>query len=472
MTSALVIGGGASGLVAAIYLARAGHGVTVLEADAEMGGMCANRVALGDIVVAAGPHVFGALDAKMLEDFAITLAYTERDLPLIALRAGERPLILPRDVHEARANIAPLSERDALRFAKFRREHFAFARAMRALWWGEGEISDPRQLALLRQVQVTAATTWLDGAFETDALRAAFAFEALSSGLAPSAAGSALLFTWRAAQEMSGLQGAVALPSGGPQSLIDALVDRAKAAGVVLRNGAKVARLISDGERAGGVALCDGEEIFADAVLSSLSRRQTLRDFLPPGAGGFALTRMLEKPGATGEAKVLLGLSSLPPCFAQTGRYVLAERLETIATAHAEARAGQIPGDLALEVVAMPTGATPAYILSILVRPVPVAPEGGWKNGAGRLVQAVLKTLEAHVPRLLTHIVALSFVPPKPRDPFNLASMLAPWRTRIETPLAGLYLCGEAAEPVPCLAGRAGRIAAAIVSRRLAEAKS
>lgn len=472
MSTVLVIGGGLNGLVAASYLARSGHTVNLAEAEAVPGGMCANRVPLGDLAVAAGPHLFSALDPKMLDDLAITLAYTERDLPLIGLREGEKPLILPRDGHTARAAIAPWSERDASRFGRFRREHQNFARAMRALWWEDGAPLEARVQTQLRQAQVLAATTWLDGAFETEALRAIFAFDALSTGLSPAAAGSALLYTWRAAQEMSGLQGAIALPSGGPQPLIDALVTVAEAAGVRLRCEAKVSGLLSDGERVRGATLESGEEIAADAVLSSLSRRQTLTGLLPPGHCGFALTRSLETPEHVGEAKVLLGLSSLPPLFAQPGRYILAERIETVAMAQAEARSRHIPSDLALEVVAVPSGGSPLYILSILVRPVPVEPLGGWKEGAAKLVQAVMKRLEVQVPRLLTHITSLAFVPPRKRDAFALNLFLAPWRARIETPLKGLYLCGEAAEPVPALSGRAGRIAAAMVHRVLTEARS
>ena len=46
--------------------------------------------------------------------------------------------------------------------------------------------------------------------------------------------------------------------------------------------------------------------------------------------------------------------------------------------------------------------------------------------------------------------------------------MLSDWRTRLRTPVAGLMLCGAAAEPMPAISGRAGRIAA---QRILREAK-
>lgn len=471
MKAILVIGGDMNGLIAAIYLARAGHSVTVLEADRQFGGAAANRVPVGSLAVPSGPGVLEALDPRVLKDLKLSLSYASRDLPLIGLRAGAAPLILPREVHDARRALTPISERDAERFSVFRREHYAIARAMRSVWWDEGELRDDVR-AHLRRLSVTAATAWLDGAFETDALRASYAFDALGGGLSPAAAGSALLFTWRAAQEMSGLQGAVAVPVGGTQTLVDQLLEIAEASGVRLRSEAKVARLDSDGESVKGAILEDGEIVPAGLVVSSLSRRKTLVGFLPPGAAGLAMTRHLAKPQATGEARVLLGMNALPPMFEQPARYIVAERLETASLAFAEARSGQIPSDLAFEVVALPTGSSPPYVLSIAVRPVPVDPAGGWKENATKLVQAALRTLEQHVPHFLSFIGGLAFVPPRQRDPFDLVAMTSPWRTRVETPLHGLYLCGETAEPVPCFSGRAARIAAAMIVRDLKEASS
>jgi phytoene dehydrogenase-like protein len=43
------------------------------------------------------------------------------------------------------------------------------------------------------------------------------------------------------------------------------------------------------------------------------------------------------------------------------------------------------------------------------------------------------------------------------------ARLVASYEARIRTPIAGLYLCGRAAEPVDALSGRAGRIAAGLV---------
>lgn len=465
----VVLGAGISGLVAAAYMARAGAHVTVLEKEAQPGGICANRVPVGDFAVPTGPHTLTALDPKVVKDLKLTrqgLRFAARDLPLIALRADGTRLCLPRDLHEARRSIAPLSAGDAERYGEFRRELSAFGRAMRALWWDEGSARDDAHLHRLR---LTAAASWIESVFENDALRAAFGFDALAAGWSPSAAGSAMVLAWRAAQEMCGLQGAVAIPRGGPAMLVECLLKSARAAGAEFRYGVQAARLAVEGELVTGVVLSSGEIVPASAVMSSLPRRKTLLDFLPPGLAGFATARRLERALEVGEGKLVLGLHAVPFAFKEPGRYVIAERLESLVSAHAEARAGKLPSELALEAVLLDTGDT--TLLSVMIRPLPVHPPGGWSQMVAQLIPAVLHNLEHLAPGLSAQVGGIGFVPPFGCDPVDPDRMLASWSSRIATPVRGLFVCGEAAEPVPAVSGRGARIAAAMAIRHLKEAR-
>jgi phytoene dehydrogenase-like protein len=227
------------------------------------------------------------------------------------------------------------------------------------------------------------------------------------------------------------------------------------------------------GDAVSGVALASGEEIPARLVLSSLSRRETLLKLAPTGAAGFAAAKRLGRAPQVGEAKLVLALKAVPAALQPTGRFMIADRLESCIAAHAEARAGRLPGDLALEAV-VPTMFDPSlapsgvHILSVLVRPLPVAPEGGWPQLEPRLTENVLALLERHAPGLKANIAELNFVAPNPsRDPFDTYHMLDTWHGRIATPIDGLFLCGEAAEPVPALSCRAARLAAAVATTHL-----
>lgn len=473
MSRVLVIGAGVSGLAAAACLARSGARVTVFEKEAVLGGGCANRVLVGDYAVPTGPHALVALDPVLIKQLKLTklgLRFAARDLPLVALRADGTFMRLSRDPHEAHRSIASLSPQDAERYGVFHRNQFAFARTMRKLWWDEGNLTGERDRAELHRLRLSNAAAVLDGTFESEALRAALGFDAMPAGWSPSAVGSALALTWRAAQEMCGLQGAAAIPRGGPAALIAALALAAEAAGVEIRCNAEVSHLVVEGEAVTAVVLKDGEIVPAAAVLSSLSRRKTLLDFLPPGQAGFATVRRLERMQEVGDGKLVLSLTEVPAVFKEPGRFVFAERLEGLTAAHAEARGGKLPTELALEAVTLDTG--DARLLSVLIRPLPVSPSEGWKALSTQIVQRVLRILERSAPDLTARIGGLALVPPLGGDPLDPDHVVARWSERIATPVRGLFLCGEAAEPIPTISGRAARIAAAVATRHLKERRA
>jgi len=474
---AMVVGGGACGLVAAAYLARGGAATLLLEARNKLGGRL-ETIAFGDGFSApAVTHALSALDPRVMKELKLArqgLRFSARDMALSVLRRDGKPLTLSRDRHATRRAIAAVSEADAARWPLFRKRLFAAARAMRGFWWEDGALPDERAIQeSIQDLRRKSAAAWLDAAFESDALKAPFAFDAMAGGLSPLDAGSALVPLWQAAQEMCGLQGAVAFPAGGPASLASVLERAARAAGADIRTGAAVESVLLDGDAVSGVRLASDEVIAANLVLAALPRRRVLRDLVPAGAAGFALSNALDRAAPVTAAKILLALDRDPGLPA--GRIVVAERIESLAAAHAAARAGKIPDELALEIVSpssIESGFAPAgqCALSIAVRPLPRLDAAGWNAARGDLLKRVLAALGACVPNAARHVVASEVLTPfdiearyGARDmQADIAHMLSPWRARVATPIRGLYACGGDAEAVPCTSGRAGRIAAAI----------
>lgn len=301
-------------------------------------------------------------------------------------------------------------------------------------------------------------------------------------GLPPQEPGSALLLVWRHAQESCGRQAAVSQPQGGPLGLVEALTGAARAAGVEIRTEASVASLVIKEGRAAGVHLRSGEIFAARAVLSSLDVRQTLLGLVPPGALGFGAAANVVEGRVLAPAKLLLGLSGLPP-FAGLGlrdlrgRIVLAERPESAAEAKDAALDERLPQEPVMEVT-VPTIADPhlappnGHVLSILVPDMPISPAEGWRSGRNTLRRRVLAGLETYAPGLKDRIVCELLLTPDESAPRNgaappIARPLSSYASRIRTPVPGLFLCGSTAEPVDAISGRAGRIAALLASAEL-----
>jgi phytoene dehydrogenase-like protein len=155
--------------------------------------------------------------------------------------------------------------------------------------------------------------------------------------------------------------------------------------------------------------------------------------------------------------------------------------MESLAAAHVSARAGRLPHEPGIEFT-LPTACDPAlapmgqHMLSATVRPVPVSPDGGWDSLKPKLLERFYAALAPYAPDLARHVTRAEIATPEDfldrygheDERSGVTHILAGWRARIETPIRGLMLCGAAAEPVPCVSGRAGRIAAGMI---LQEAK-
>ena len=424
---AIVIGADVGGLAAAAWLAKAGKRVLVLERQT------------------APPEQIGpiyALDPLLLSALKLPargLSFVHRDLPLSF--AAPLPVVVGRDPYDAARALRGINSADAGAWALYRQTLHDLARALRRWWWSaledgaaESVLERDKARDLLERLRVTGADAWLASQFESDALIAALLFDATAGGFHVSEPGSALALVWRAAQEMAGLEGAAAMPA--PGSLVWSLI---KAAGDAdFRCCAEVKNILLRDGKAVGVRLKNGEDIEAACVLSSLDEAATM-----------ALTGAPAPRPRIGEARLLITLAA-PISFPAT-RVIVAERPDIFADAHETARSGKLPAELPMEFTAQ----APDKI-AVTMRPVPAQLTA---EDQAQLAARAVQALTRQVPGAAALVRGLRFSSSAP-ERASLGHLMAPSVARVKTKISGLYLCGAGAEPLPCVSGRAARIAA------------
>jgi phytoene dehydrogenase-like protein len=493
---AVIIGGGISALTAAGYLAQGGGRVLLLEATANFGGQAETIEFTPGFRAPKLTHVVYALDGRSARELRLAehgLRFSNPNMPLVALGPGGKHVTLPAAGRRGPAGFAEQASPDASAYRTFHDQAMRIARLLRPLWGGvlacprvrdgDDQIApligrlrlSPGDARQFEELSRLSAAAYLDRWFESDVLKAALSFDVFPSHLSPQEAGSALVLIWRYAQDFTPHQGAVAQIQGGPGALAAALEAAARNAGAELRAWARVSAILVEKRRAVGVTLADGEMIRAGTVLSALDARATLLGLVPEDALGFGTASRLPEREKLGTAQVLFALAGPPP-FAGldadllAARLVMAGRPETPAEAKSAALNGTFADGLALEIT-VPTIADPSlapagrHVLSAILPYVPAKARGGWEAHREVVRKRVLTALEGFAPGLKDRVLAHGVVTPdeaKPSEP-PAARLLSSYEARMKTPIAGLYLCGETAEPVNAVSGRAGRLAAGLV---------
>ena len=511
---AIVIGAGHNGLTAAAYLGKAGRRVLVLERREVIGGLAASE-----------PFHTGYASAGVLADTCLVrgsvvagLGLSEHGLRLrasapsvLALGDGE-PLCLPQghdasDVERATAAIGRLSAADAEAYPRYIALLERLAPAVRELFGrapidvvdvesesllGLGrralrvrKLADEDLLELLRLPPMCVGDV-LRERFGSDRVSAALALPALAGTFTgPWSPGNGLDLLRRESLLGPGVVG------GGPM-LVDALARAARAAGVEIRTGAAVKRLLVGKHGIEGVVLASREELRAPIVAASCHPWQTFCELAPPELLEHRLehtSRTFRSRGSV--AQVLLALDRAPRFSSgEPAEFVrVAGHLDEIERAFDAIKYGEVPEAPVLD-VHVPTVAQPELapkghaVLSALVYFVPYALEGGWDDHAReRLGDRVVEILARHDAGLPGSVVFRKVLVPQDLEAqyglhgghlhhgeHALDQLLVrptPECVHYRTPIPGLWLCGSGSHPGGGLTCAPGELAArAILAAR------
>src|SRR6186713_1321569 len=295
----VVIGGGHNGLVNAAYLARAGKKVLVVERRHVLGGAAVTEEVFPGFKYSVCSYVVSLLRPEIIRE----LDLPRHGLEILPLDGTFTPM--PNGDHlwrmsdhaRTRREIYRHSPLDAEAYDEYSKAMADMARFVKPILamvppdpmsfdvpgFARLAVMGRRFQALSRtdqhnlvQLMTMSATDLLDQWFETDVLKATMS----ASGIIGTfqgvrSPGTAYVLLHHYMGEIDGAFRAWGIPRGGTGGVSNAIASAARAAGVEIRTGSPVSRILTRNGRATGVVLENGDEIQASVVSSSLDPRVT-----------------------------------------------------------------------------------------------------------------------------------------------------------------------------------------------------
>ena len=293
----IVVGAGHNGLANAVVLARNGQRVLVLEKNDYVGGMGGTREILRGCRNEVGASCLFPLSAEIKEYFDFEQHGVELiPLPVMAVNlvgAAGRPLLFFKNPLKLSFNIlrsfGPGAMLGFIRFIRFcayparMLDRFTARKAPRSLSDLIAEADTDAQREHLELAFKGSAMDIIDRFFPDPVrhkeLRASMAFAAVQATYkGPYSPGSGLCLIYTMAQE--GSEGLMQRVKGGIGRLSDSLAEQLKTLGSEVRLRQNVASILTEDNRAVGVELKNGEQIFANTIVSNLDKQATFNHLL------------------------------------------------------------------------------------------------------------------------------------------------------------------------------------------------
>ena len=509
MKPIIIIGSGLDSLIAAYYLAKAGHKPLVMERRDVVGGACATeefhpgfRAPLAMSAGALLPQITADLQ---LDKHGVEI--NKSPVRVTALNPNGPSVCLYEDANRTASELATLSRADSERYPEFLSRFANIGRALSPLltmtppnvddpskselWdlgklgWkirGLGKKDEYRLLRYGPMAVADLAAEW----FENDLLRAVVAARGIFGAFAgPWSAGTSLPLLLQAA-----IDGHVVAPAtfvkGSSGALGDAIAKVATEAGAEIRTGVTVKAIhVKDG-RAVGVELEGGETIAAWATLSNAHPAITFLQLLDAGELAPSFRTKAQNYRAHGTvARIDLALSALPSFDGidetekLSGHIHVGPDIDYLERAFDAAKYGEISPRPYLDIT-LPTinaaslAPAGAHVMSIHAQFAPYKlKHGDWNSRREELGDIVVNALAEYVPGIKPQIVARRVITPLDLETtygfrgghihhgeMSLDQFFA-FRPVIgcaqyRTPIERLYLCGAGTHPGGGLTGASG----------------
>ena len=511
---AVIIGGGHNGLTTAGYLSRAGLSVKVIEKREVVGGAAVTEEFHPGYRNSAAAYTVSLLNPKVINDLelhAFGLEVVERKVSNFWPMEGGRYLEFNPDFEKTKAELAKFSTRDADALPRYYADLERIADVLRGLvlqtppnvgsGWTElikaARIgNDMRALTLEEQrllldLFTMSAADFLDGYFESDAVKAAFSFDGIVGFYgSPYTPGSAYVLLHHAFGEVNGKKGVWGHAIGGMGAITQAMAKSAEAHGASIATGVGVREVIMEGGRACGVLLEDGSAVRAKAVVANVGPKLLFLNMIAVEHLPEDFYRRMENfKCGSGTFRMNVALSELPQFTCRptegeedfhTAGIVIGPTMDYLDRSYADARAHGWSKEPVIEMLIPSTldkSLAPEghHVASLFCQQFAPELAGGrsWDDAREEAADLIIDTVNAHAPNFKASVLARQIHSPLDLERkfglvggdifhgrlsldqmFSARPMLGFADHR--TPLKGLYLCGSGTHPGGGVTGAPG----------------
>ncbi len=515
---AVIIGGGHNGLTCAFYLARKGMKVRVLERRDVVGGAAVTEEFHPGFRNSVASYTVSLLNPKVIADMKLA----ERGLRIV-----ERPIsnFLPQDdggylklgggLERTQAEFRKFSDHDADILPEYYAALESVADVLRDLAMKTppnvagglpalidaalqarkmAGLSLPQQRDVL-DLFTKSARVFLDSWFESEAVKAAFGFDAVVGNYAsPDTPGSAYVLLHHVFGEVNGNKGAWGHAIGGMGAITTAMRQACEEVGVEISLEAAVEKVLVENGRAVGVRLTSGAEVRGKAVVSNVGPKMLYSQLIDASdlTPEFNRRASAYKVGS-GTFRMNVALSELPDFTCLPGKAVgehhqsgiiLAPTLDYMDQSFTDARAFGWSKKPIVEILIPSTvddSLAPAgqHVASLFCQQfAPVLPDGRhWDNEREAAADLIIETVNDYAPNFKASVLGRMILSPVDLErKFGLMggdimhgamSLDQLWAARpflghghYRGPLKGLYMCGAGSHPGGGVTGAPGHNAA------------
>jgi phytoene dehydrogenase-like protein len=509
---ALIIGAGHNGLVCAFYLARAGLKVRIVERRDVVGGAAVTEEFHPGFRNSVASYTVSLLQPKVIADMKLAdhgYRVVERPISNFLPQEGGGYLKLGGGMERTQAEFRRFSEHDAEVLPAYYESLEVVADVLRELAMKsppnmgggiktliDGALQG-RKLAGLSverkrdvlDLFTKSARSLLDGWFESEAVKAAFGFDAVVGNYAsPDTPGSAYVLLHHVFGEVNGKKGAWGHSIGGMGAITQIMAKICRQLGVEISLEAPVSRVLVDGGKAVGVRLESGEEIIADRVIANVGPKLLYNKMMDARDLPADFSRRIKAfKAGSGTFRMNVALSELPrfSCLPEPGEHhqsgiILAPTLDYMDRAFLDAKQFGWSKKPIVEMLIPSTvddslAPEGQHVASLFCQQfAPELPDGrDWDDEEGSAADCIIDTVEAHAPGFRASILGQQILSPKGLErKFGLSggdimhgamSLDQLWSARpmlghgaYRGPLKGLYMCGAGTHPGGGVTGAPG----------------